>query len=66
MYIFLITDIAINSHSTALLLLRQPTPMGDAIKVAPFLYSCILWSWPARTMNKTSVNVQDILPVNHK
>lgn len=38
----LITDIAINSHSAALKLLWQPTPMGYAIKVAPFLYSCIL------------------------
>lgn len=39
---FLITDIAINSHSAALMLLWRPTPMGYAIKVTPFLYSCIL------------------------
>lgn len=40
--LFFISDIAINSHPTALMLLWRPTPMGYVIKVGPSLYSCIL------------------------
>lgn len=58
--IFLILDVALNSHSAALMLPWQPAPMGHAIKTAPFLYSCILWTLLASTMNKTSVSARQI------
>lgn len=58
--VFSIPDAALNSHSAALMLLWQPAPMGHAIKIAPFLYSCILWTRLASMMNKTSVSVQQI------
>lgn len=61
----LIEEIPINSNFTAVALLWRPTPMGYAIKVAPSLYS-IVPSWPSRVMNKTFVNIHQILPVKQK